>query len=399
MAKKIKLKGPVMDNDCAMIYHWIGWDAVCPNDLIRGLEEAGGEDVILEVNSPGGYCDYAFEMYTALMEYEGNVEAHIICAASAMTVICCAADKRLISDTGMYMIHNTQAGGEGDYRDMIQIAECLSEYNESALNAYERCTGRDREELRALMDRTTWMSPKKAIEEGFVDGMLFGDIGGDGSGDGSGEGDRSLSNGGEPQNLQQIMAVMSGNLTMSMPGMIPKDKQAEIMALIRSGEVTEPKGVKNEQIISGNAESDITTEPVNIAKSDGKGGRNMTLQELLKDNPKAQAEFDKQVADARVEGAREENNRLKSLDEISTSVSAEALDTAKYGENKMDAKTLAYQTLVEDAAKAGAYMKDAQDDATDSNVNQVGGAVPGENEEVQDADNMASYVNAQKGGK
>ena len=65
----------------------------------------------------------------------------------------------------------------------------------------------------------------------------------------------------------------------------------------------------------------------------------------------------------------------------------------------MDAKTLAYQTLVEDAAKAGAYMKDAQDDATDSNVNQVGGAVPGENEEVQDADNMASYVNAQKGGK
>ena len=399
MAKKIKLKGPVMDNDCAMIYHWIGWDAVCPNDLTRGLEEADGEDVILEVNSPGGYCDYAFEMYTALMEYEGNVEAHIICAASAMTVICCAADKRLISDTGMYMIHNTQAGGEGDYRDMIQIAECLSEYNESALNAYERCTGRDREELRVLMDRTTWMSPKKAIEEGFVDGMLFGDISGNGSGDGSGEGEGNSSNAGDPQNFQQMMAVMSGNLTTSMPGVIPKDKQAEIMALIRSGEAAEPKGVKNEQIISGNAESDITTEPVNTAKSDGKGGRKMTLQELLKDNPEAQAEFDKQVADARVEGASEENNRLKSLDEIRTSVSAEALDTAKYGENKMDAKTLAYQTLVEDAAKAGAYMKSAQDDAKESNVNQVGGAAPGEKEEVQDADSMASHVNAQKGGK
>lgn len=398
MAKKIKLKGPVMDNDCAMIYHWIGWDAVCPNDLTRGLEEADGEDVILEVNSPGGYCDYAFEMYTALMEYKGNVEAHIICAASAMTVICCAADKRLISDTGMYMIHNTQAGGNGDYRDMIQIAECLSEYNESALNAYERCTGRDREELRALMDRTTWMSPKKAIEEGFVDGMLFGAIGSDGSGDGSGEGDRSLSNGGEPQNLQQIMAVMSGNLTMNMPGMIPKDKQAEIMALIRSGETADSQEVKNEQIVSGNAESDIT-EPVNKTESDGKGGKNMTLQELLKDNPEAQAEFDKQVADAKTAGVSEENSRLKSLDAISTSVSAEALDGAKYGEDRMDAKTLAYKALVEDAAKAGAYMKDAQDDATDSNVNQVGGAAPGENEEVQDADNMASYVNAQKGGK
>ena len=125
----------------------------------------------------------------------------------------------------------------------------------------------------------------------------------------------------------------------------------------------------------------------------------MTLQELLKDNPEAQAEFDKQVADAKTAGVSEENSRLKSLDAISTSVSAEALEGAKYGEDRMDAKTLAYKALVEDAAKAGAYMKDAQDDATDSNVNQVGGAAPRKNEEVQDADNMASYVNAQKGGK
>ena len=54
MAKKIELKGPIMDNDTAWLYHWLGWDATCPKDLARALREANGEDIILEVNSPGG---------------------------------------------------------------------------------------------------------------------------------------------------------------------------------------------------------------------------------------------------------------------------------------------------------------------------------------------------------
>lgn len=62
MAKKIELKGPIMDNDTAWIYHWLGWDATCPKDLARALREANGEDIILEVNSPGGYCDYTYDM-------------------------------------------------------------------------------------------------------------------------------------------------------------------------------------------------------------------------------------------------------------------------------------------------------------------------------------------------
>lgn len=396
MAKKIELKGPIMDNDTAWIYHWLGWDATCPKDLARALREANGEDIILEVNSPGGYCDYAFEMYTALMEYTGNVEAHIICAASAMTIICCAADKRLISDTGMYMIHNTQASGSGDYRDMIQIAECLSEYNESALNAYERCTGKDRAELKEIMDHTTWMSPKTAIEQGFVDDLLFGEINSGNGGD--------PASGTDPDNSGQMMATMSIN----MPGMgIPKEKLAKMMVLIRNmeskpaeGEV--PQGMpvpENMQNISGKAESD-KNGTVNNEKGSEEGGTHMTLQELLKDDPEAQAEFDQQLASAKAEGVAEENERLRSLDAISTSVSAENLTDAKYGKNRMDAKTLAYKALVEDGAKAQAYLAQAQSDAADAHVDDVGGsAASAEDGMPENADAMAAYVNAQKGGK
>lgn len=397
MAKKIELKGPIMDNDTAWIYHWIGWDATCPKDLARALREANGEDIILEVNSPGGYCDYAFEMYTALMEYTGNVEAHIICAASAMTIICCAADKRLISDTGMYMIHNTQASGSGDYRDMIRVAECLSEYNESALNAYERCTGKDRAELKKIMDHTTWMSPQSAIEQGFVDDLLFGEINSGNGGD--------PAPGADPDNSGQMMAMMSVNA----PGIgIPKEKLAEMMALIKTTQLkpSDPMILRNMSPESGNAEGELQTistvadsdknETVNSTVNE-EGGKHMTLEELLKDNPDAQAEYNKNLATAKTEGATEENERLRGLDAISASVSTEALKNAKYGENKTDAKTLAYQALVEDAKNAQAYMAQAQSDAADSHVNEVGGAA-GE-EETETADAMAGYVNAQKGGK
>lgn len=126
----------------------------------------------------------------------------------------------------------------------------------------------------------------------------------------------------------------------------------------------------------------------------------MTLQELLKDDPEAQAEFDQQLASAKAEGVAEENERLRSLDAISTSVSAENLTDAKYGKNRMDAKTLAYKALVEDGAKAQAYLAQAQSDAADAHVDDVGGAAASAEDGMpENADAMAAYVNAQKGGK
>ena len=54
MAKKINVKGPIISNDSAWLYHYFGWDATSPSMIAEGLEEADGEDVIIEINSPGG---------------------------------------------------------------------------------------------------------------------------------------------------------------------------------------------------------------------------------------------------------------------------------------------------------------------------------------------------------
>ena len=78
MPKKINVKGPIVSNDVAWFYDWFGWDYACTNKLSQGLEEAAGEDVIIEINSPGGVCVYGYEMYTAIMNYEGKVTVHVI---------------------------------------------------------------------------------------------------------------------------------------------------------------------------------------------------------------------------------------------------------------------------------------------------------------------------------
>ena len=75
---KINVKGPIVSNDSAWLYHYLGWDACCVNDINTGLESANGDDVVIEVNSQGGLCTAGFEMYSAIKQYEGNVEVHVI---------------------------------------------------------------------------------------------------------------------------------------------------------------------------------------------------------------------------------------------------------------------------------------------------------------------------------
>lgn len=392
MAKKICLKGPILDNDTSRLYDWIGWQSTCPAKLEQALAQTDGDDIILEVNSPGGYCNSGFEMYTLLKEYPGNIEAHIICAASAMTVVCCAADRCLISDAGMYMVHNTQGGGDGDYRDMLNIAECLEEYNESVINVYVRRTGKSREELKDIMDHTTWMSPGKAVAEGFVDGYLFGEPGGEKAD--------------EPDAPQASdpAEVMGMIMNSSIP-VLGRDKVAELTALMKLSEGNHPSGTcgdaqqSGEQIHSGDAGSDTVTD--NLAKPDNEGGNHMKLEEFLDSDPEAKAEFDSYVQNAQNLAACAENARLRELDSICASVPEDTLFQAKYGDDpvRMTAPELALQILAEDGKKARNYMTNAVEDSENSGVDSVGLANP----KAETAGNedesgmMAGYVNASRG--
>lgn len=134
---------------------------------------AGKGPVTVWLNSPGGDCIAASQIYTMLMDYKDDVTIKIDgIAASAASVIAMAGTKVLMAPTALMMIHNPMTMAYGNHADMEKAIEMLDEVKESIINAYEIKTGMSRAKLSHLMDSETWMNAGKAIELGFADDIL-----------------------------------------------------------------------------------------------------------------------------------------------------------------------------------------------------------------------------------
>lgn len=174
---KINVKGPIIDNDDQWIYDWFGIDATSPKKVQDQLSNfKKNEDLEVEINSGGGSVFAGSEIYTILKDYKGNVIVKIVgLAASAASVIAMAGDKVLISPVGQLMIHNASGCFGGDYRDMEKGAEILKNVNATISNAYKIKTGLSNEELLEMMNKETWLTPQKALDNKFVDEIMFTD--------------------------------------------------------------------------------------------------------------------------------------------------------------------------------------------------------------------------------
>jgi len=152
-------------------------DDVTPK-LFREQLNAGNGDIVLYVNSPGGDCVAASQIYTMLIEYKGRVTVKIDgIAASAASVIAMAGTEVLMAPTALLMVHNPLTVAIGDTEEMQKAIVMLDEVKESIITSYELKTGMSRAKLAHLMDAETWMNAQKAIELGFADGILTREVG------------------------------------------------------------------------------------------------------------------------------------------------------------------------------------------------------------------------------
>ena len=147
-------------------------DDVTPQ-LFKDELNAGSGDITVWINSPGGDCVAAAQIYNMLMDYKGNVTVKIDgIAASAASVIAMAGTKVLMSPVSMMMIHNPMTVAFGDSAEMQKAIEMLASVKDSIINAYEIKTGLSRTKLSHLMDAETWMDANKAVELGFADEIM-----------------------------------------------------------------------------------------------------------------------------------------------------------------------------------------------------------------------------------
>ncbi len=135
---------------------------------------AGNGPITVWVNSPGGDCVAASQIYNMLMDYPGDVTVKVDgIAASAASVIAMAGSRVLMSPTSLMMIHNPLTFAMGDSEEMKKAIHLLDEVKESIINAYEIKTGLSRHKLSQLMDAETWMNANKAKDYGFCDEVMF----------------------------------------------------------------------------------------------------------------------------------------------------------------------------------------------------------------------------------
>ncbi len=147
-------------------------DDVTPQAFKADLITGEG-DIVIWLNSPGGDCVAASQIYAMLMDYKGSITVKIDgIAASAASVIAMAGTRVLMAPTALMMVHNPLTVAIGDSEEMQKAIAMLSEVKESIINAYEIKTGQSRAKLSHLMDAETWLNANKAIELGFADGIL-----------------------------------------------------------------------------------------------------------------------------------------------------------------------------------------------------------------------------------
>ena len=171
--KKIEIKGPIIDDMNGEFMSFLGDSSYSyPAKIKKELADAS-DDLIVEINSPGGYTAPAAEIYTALKAYKGNIEVHIVGEAdSAASIIAMAGNKVLMSPMAMMMIHRAMSSADGNADDLASGKQALDELDQNIVNAYAVKTGKDEQDIYNLMSKTTWMNAKTAVQEGFADGIM-----------------------------------------------------------------------------------------------------------------------------------------------------------------------------------------------------------------------------------
>ncbi len=170
--KELDLNGAVITNDDAWIYDWLDMDSISPGKVRGFLDEAAGEDVVVNINSGGGDLYSGVNIHDMLQAYVGNVEVHVCGIAASAASVIAMAGKCLMSPASVMMIHNTACEDYGDRREKVNTAGVLGVHDRAIASLYAQKTGRDISEIARMMDKETYLDAQTALEYGFIDGIL-----------------------------------------------------------------------------------------------------------------------------------------------------------------------------------------------------------------------------------
>jgi ATP-dependent protease ClpP protease subunit len=166
-----------------MIDDWFGISSAM---ITEALLSAGGKDVLVHVNSPGGMVFEGLSIHSAFKQYSGKVTMRVEgLAASAASFVILAGDEVLVEPGAMIMIHdawditNGDAADHdawditiGDAAEHRKTADILDKVSDSIATMYAEKAGTSKDEWRTAMIEESWYSGEEAVTAGLADSVV-----------------------------------------------------------------------------------------------------------------------------------------------------------------------------------------------------------------------------------
>jgi ATP-dependent protease ClpP protease subunit len=150
-----------------MIDDWFG---ITAGDVILALADAGGADIMVHLNSPGGMVTEGLAIFNTLRQYEGKVTMRVEgMAASAASFVMLAANEVQIEDNAMVMIHDAWDITIGPADEHRKSADVLDKVSDNLAGIYANKAGKTSAYWRGLMKDETWFVGSEAVDAGLAD--------------------------------------------------------------------------------------------------------------------------------------------------------------------------------------------------------------------------------------
>ena len=160
MPKRIRLDG------------YVGQD-ITAKSVSEILDTLSGEDVIVDLNTPGGLLYEGVEIYNRLIQYPGKKTLVMgALVASIGTLVSMAFDNIQAQDFSGFMIHNVSSGIFGDSKALRKEADEIERTNTLIATKLSQRSNKPVKEILKLMDAETWLYGQEIVDAGFADELI-----------------------------------------------------------------------------------------------------------------------------------------------------------------------------------------------------------------------------------
>lgn len=152
-------------------YYFGGISARSVKDLLDANKNA--KKIRAIVDSPGGDYFDGVAIMNLFKRHAASVTIEIIGEASSAASVISMGGDRIEMHTGtVMMIHRAWSFAMGNGDELRSYAQLLDKVDTGLLDLYVARTGKSAEDVKALVDATTWMTAKEAVDDGFADAVL-----------------------------------------------------------------------------------------------------------------------------------------------------------------------------------------------------------------------------------